>query len=159
MRARLNYAEQSPELAKRLNAVAIALEGSAVERSLRDLVVLRASQINHCAFCVDMHVKAAKLHGERELRLHHVAVWRESPLFTDKEKAALEWSEAVTLLAKDGVSDALFARVREHFSEKEISDLTFVIGLINFWNRLSVSFSVVPGSMDQAFGLDKAGLK
>ena len=99
---------------------------------------LRASQLNGCAFCVDMHVKEAKIHGDRELRLHHVAVWRESPLFSEQERAALEWTEALTQLTPHGVSDAIYASVREQFSEQELSDLTFLVVAINGWNRLNV---------------------
>lgn len=125
---------------------------------LAHLVMLRASQINGCAFCVDMHVKEAKIHGDRELRLHHVAVWRESPLFSEQERAALEWTEALTQLSPHGVSDAIYASVREQFSEQELSELTFLVVAINGWNRLNVAFRTVPGSADKQFGLDKAGL-
>jgi len=105
-----------------------------------------------------MHVKEAKLAGERELRLHHVAVWRESPLFTAKEKAILEWTEALTRLSPEGVPDALFQRVRGQLSEKELADLSFLVVAINGWNRLGVAFQSVPGSADAQYGLDKAGL-
>ena len=118
-----------------------------------DLVNIRASQINGCAFCLDMHVKEAKIHGERELRLYHIPIWRESPLFTSKERAALEWTEAVTKIAGNEVPGELFERVRKEFSEKELSDLTFAIGTINFWNRMNVGFKTMPGSADQMLGL------
>jgi AhpD family alkylhydroperoxidase len=121
-------------------------------------VDLRASQMNGCAFCVDMHVKQARIAGERELRLHHVAVWRESTLFDERERAALEWTEALTKLAPYGVSDEIFNKVREHFNEQEISDLTFAIMAINGWNRVSIGFNAVPGSQDEAYGLTKGGL-
>jgi alkylhydroperoxidase family enzyme len=106
-----------------------------------------------------MHVKEAKLEGERELRLYHVAVWRESPLFSERERAALEWTEAVTRVADSQVPDELFERVRKILSEKEISDLTFAVAIINTWNRLGVSFRSTPGSADSVYGLDKAGLR
>jgi alkylhydroperoxidase family enzyme len=105
-----------------------------------------------------MHVKEAKIHGERELRLHHLVIWRESPLFSDRECAALEWTEAVTDVARSGVPDALYERVKAKFSGQELTDLTLAINMINFWNRLCVSFRSVPGSADQMFGLDRAGL-
>src|SRR4029077_4968710 len=136
---RINYQQHSPELVKKLLEFGrLAAKGSLGE-ALTDLVHIRASQLNGCAFCLEMHVKEAKLHGERELRLYHIPIWRESPLFSDKERAALEWTEAVTKLSDHGIPDDLYGRVREHLSEKEMSDLTFSIGLINFWNRLNIS--------------------
>jgi len=155
---RLNYAQHSPELFKKLSDLSAALKGSAIEQKIRDLVQLRASQINGCAFCLDMHVKEAKIHGESELRLFHVAIWRESNLFLPRERAALTWTEAVTRLPEGGVPEELYERVRAELSEKEISDLTFSIMVINAWNRASVAFKAVPGSADKAYGLDKAGL-
>jgi len=107
---------------------------------------------------VDMHVKQARLQGERELRLHHVAIWRESPLFDARERAALAWTEALTQIPPTGISDNLYTEVRERFSEKELADLTFAVMAINGWNRANVAFRTVPGSMDKAYGLDKAGL-
>ena len=159
MSQRLNYAQQSPEFFKKISALSMALRDSAIEQGIRDLVKIRASQINGCAFCLDMHVKEAKIHGERELRLHHVAVWRESTLFAPRERAALAWTEIVTKLPEQGVPDDIYERVRGQLSEKEISDLTFAIVAINGWNRLSVAFKTVPGSADALYGLDKAGLK
>lgn len=156
---RLNYAEQSPALMKKLLEMVPPLQQSGLGNTLLDLINIRASTMNGCAFCLDMHVKEAKLHGERELRVYHVAIWRESNLFSAKERAALEWTETVTNLPKTGISEEIYQRTREHFSEKEISDLTFAIGLINFWNRMNVSFLTEPGILDTMFGLDKAGLK
>jgi alkylhydroperoxidase family enzyme len=98
------------------------------------------------------------MHGESELRLHHVSIWRESALFSPRERAARAWAEALTRLAPTGVSDADYAEAREHFSEKELSDLSFRVMAINGWNRINVAFRSVPGSQDKAFGLDKAGL-
>jgi len=156
---RLNYMQQSPELAKKLIDFSMAIVNSGhIESRLSYLVDIRASQMNGCAFCLDMHVKEAKLHGERELRLYHVAIWRESPLFTPKERAALAWTEALTQMAPTGISDELYAEVREQFSEKEISTLTFRVMGINAWNRANVAFRTTPGAHDKAFGLDKAGL-
>ncbi|HSG22697.1 MAG TPA: carboxymuconolactone decarboxylase family protein [Azonexus sp.] len=119
---------------------------------------MRASQLNGCAFCVDMHVKEATIHGERPLRLHHVAIWRESQLFSPRERAALEWTENLTRLPAEGVADAVYESVRAQLSEKELSDLTFLVMSINAWNRVSVGFRVIPGTYDKAYGLDKAGL-
>ncbi|HEY2345737.1 MAG TPA: carboxymuconolactone decarboxylase family protein [Xanthomonadaceae bacterium] len=157
--SRLNYMQQSPDLARKLQDLSMAIAGSGqIEPGLSHLVDIRASQMNGCAFCLDMHVKEAKVDGERELRLYHVAIWRESPLFTPKERAALAWTEALTVIAPTGVSDELFAEMREHFSEKELSTLTFRVMCINAWNRANVAFRTTPGAYDKAFGLDKAGL-
>jgi AhpD family alkylhydroperoxidase len=133
-------------------------KSSAIEQKILDLVHIRASQINGCGFCLDMHVKEAKLHGERELRLHHLAIWRESSLFSPRERAALAWTEILTRLPEHGVPDDVFDRVRTQLSEKELSDLSFSVMAINAWNRLNVGFRTVPGSADKAYGLDKAGL-
>lgn len=158
MSARLNYFKLSPTHAKKFQEFSAGLSSSAVVKELIDLIDIRASQINGCAFCVDMHVKEARLHGERDLRVHHLAVWRESPLFTPRERAALEWTEAVTTLPPHGIPDGIYDAVRKEFSEQEIVDLTFQIVAINGWNRLAISFRNVPGSLDAAYGLDKAGL-
>ena len=158
MTQRLDYSQQSPALFKKFLEFSLAMQASAIEEPLRLLVEVRASQMNGCAFCLDMHVKQARIHGERELRLHHVAIWRESTLFSPRERAALAWTEALTRIPEGGVSDALFDSVRTQLSEKEITDLTFEIMAINGWNRASVAFRAVPGSLDKMYGLDKAGL-
>jgi AhpD family alkylhydroperoxidase len=155
---RLNYAEQSPQAVKKLTELVILAHSGSIEEPIRDLVALRASQINGCAFCIDMHVKEAKMHGERELRLYHVSAWRESPLFAPRERAALAWTEIMTRLPEGGVPDEIYEKVRTQLSEKEISDLTFFIAAINSWNRLGVGFKTVPGSLDAMYGLAKAGL-
>jgi AhpD family alkylhydroperoxidase len=157
--ARIHVAEHAPELIRKLQELGHAVARSElVDPRLLYLVDIRASQMNGCAFCLDMHVKEAKLAGERELRLYHVAAWRESTLFTPKERGALAWTEALTRMDPTGVSDELFAELREHFSEKELAALTFRVMGINAWNRLHVAFRTAPGSLDKAFGLDKAGL-
>jgi len=158
MTQRLNYAAQSPEFIKKMSDLSMAMKDSVIEQSIRDLVNIRASQLNGCAFCLDMHVKEAKIHGERELRLHHVAIWRESALFAPRERAALAWTETVTKLPEGGIPDEIYERVRGQLSEKEVSDLTFSIMTINAWNRLSIAFKAVPGSADKLYGLEKAGL-
>ncbi|MBW0448360.1 carboxymuconolactone decarboxylase family protein [bacterium M00.F.Ca.ET.228.01.1.1] len=158
MTQRINYIQQSPELFKKLLDLSNQLKESAIEESIRDLVSIRASQINGCAFCVDMHVKEARIHGERELRLYHIAIWRESTLFASRERAALAWTEALTNLGAQGVPDDVYDSVRTQFSEKELSDLTYEVMTINAWNRANVAFRTVPGSADKAFGLDKANL-
>jgi AhpD family alkylhydroperoxidase len=155
---RVNYFRQSPELVKKLTEFQLATRASAIEEPIRDLVAIRASQINGCTFCLDMHNKQAKIHGERELRLYHLASWRDSTLFAPRERAALAWTEVLTRLPDGGVPDEIYDRVRTQLSEKEIADLSFIIVAINAWNRLNIGFKTVPGSMDAAYGLDKAAL-
>ena len=155
---RLSYSERSPALFRKFLDFSMALHDSAVEASTRTLVEIRASQINGCAFCLDMHVKQARIHGERELRVHHVAIWRESPLFSPRERAALAWTEALTRIPELGVEDEVYERVRTQLSEQELSDLTFEIIAINGWNRANVAFRTLPGTLDKTWGLDKAGL-
>ena len=155
---RLNYAAHSPELFKKLADLSTSIRKGSIEASIIHLVEIRASQINGCSFCLDMHVKEAKLHGERELRLHHIATWHESPLFEPRERAALAWTEALTRLPEGGVPDDLYERVNSQFSAKELADLTFAVMAINAWNRAGVAFRSVPGSADKLYGLDKAGL-
>ncbi len=155
---RVNWAEQSPELAKKFIEIVMALRASAIEEPILNLVNIRASQLNGCSFCLDMHVKQAKMHGERELRLYHLAAWKDSTLFAPRERAALAWTEVLTKLPDQGVPDEIYERVRTQLSEKEISDLSFAVMVINAWNRLNVGFKTVPGSADAMYGLDKAGL-
>jgi AhpD family alkylhydroperoxidase len=155
---RLNYAAHAPELFKKLADLTMAIRKGSIEESIINLVEIRASQLNGCSFCLDMHVKEAKLHGERELRLYHIATWHESPLFEPRERAALAWTEALTKLPEGGMPDDLYARVSSQFSAKELSDLTFAVMVINAWNRAGVAFRSVPGSADKLYGLDKAGL-
>ena len=135
-----------------------AVDDSTLPTATQELVRIRPSQINGCGFCLDMHCKEAKIHGENELRLYHVPIWRESPLFTDEEKAVLEWTEAVTRITPEGIDDEVYDRVRAHFSDPQIAELTIAVGLINLWNRLNISMQPVPGSFDVMLGLTKAGL-
>lgn len=158
MTQRLDYFQVSAQLSKKCMDFSAAMKNVPVIEEFGGLVDIRASQINGCGFCLDMHVKQAKIRGERELRLHHVAIWRESTLFSARERAALAWTEALTTLPAHGVPDEVYEAVRAQLSESEISDLTFRVVAINGWNRLNVAFRTVPGSADAAFGLDKAGL-
>ena len=158
MSHRAVYATQSAAFFKKYLEFSMCLKNSSIEGSIQDLVNIRASQMNGCAFCLDMHVKQAKIAGERELRLYHVAIWRESPLFNARERAALEWTEILTRIPAHGVSEVIYNQAREHFSEKELSDLTFSVVAINGWNRVNIAFLNVPGSQDAAYGLTKAGL-
>jgi AhpD family alkylhydroperoxidase len=158
MTQRVNYAQQSPQFFKKLVEFNLLVDDGAIEQSIRDLVAIRASQLNGCAYCLDMHIKQARIHGERELRLHHLAAWRESTLFIPRERAALAWTEILTRLPEQGVPDDIYDRVRTQLSEKELSDLSFSVMVINAWNRVNVAFLTVPGSSDKAFDLDKAKL-
>ena len=158
MSQRLDYRQQSPEQFKEFVRFNLKIQEGTIEKSILDLVFLRASQLNGCAFCLDMHAKQATIRGERPLRLYNIAAWRESPLFGARERAALAWTEVLTELPPHGVSDEIYADVRKELTEKEISDLTFAIMAINAWNRVNIAFQVVPGSLDKEYGLDKAGL-
>ena len=158
MSERLDYSKISPELTKAYYSFSMAIKASSLGHTLIDLINLRASQINGCAFCVDMHSKEARIHGERELRLYHLPIWRESNLFDARERAALEWTEALTQLPPHGVPDAVYDSVRAVFSEKEITELSFAVMAINGWNRLSIGFRAEPGSRDAMYGLTKSGL-
>lgn len=145
MEPRLKYVEIAPEPLKAMYGIGAYLARSGLESSLLELIKIRVSQINGCAFCLDMHTKDARAEGETEQRIYLLNAWREAPFFTERERAALAWAEALTQLGH-GVSDALYAEVREHFSEKELVDLTWGIVAINGWNRLSIGFATVAGT-------------
>jgi AhpD family alkylhydroperoxidase len=121
-----------------------------LEPKLIHLVKVRASQINGCAYCIDMHTKDARAGGETEQRLYALSAWRETPFFTDRERAALAWTEAVTRVADTHVPDEVFEAVRPHFTEKELVDLTWAVATINAWNRIAISFRAVPGEYQPA---------
>ena len=159
MSTRVNHYQAAPALVNTLMNASAALKKSSLTPTLKHLIDLRASQLNGCAFCLDMHVKQARLDGERELRIHHVPVWRESPLFSAREKAALALAEAMTRIDEHGVSDALYREVQAHFSEVEIAEVSFAVATINAWNRLQIVSRMAPGSLDAAYGLDRADLK
>lgn len=136
----MNYFAKAPELLQKVVDLNNAVEESGFERHLLHLVKLRASQINGCAYCVDMHVKEARKDGETEQRIHLISAWRESPLYSDRERAALEWTEALTLLPQSRANDEFYEPLKAHFSDVEIVQLTMLIGVINMWNRLAVGF-------------------
>ena len=129
-----------PACIKAMMALEASINASGLETSLLELVRLRASQINGCAFCIHMHVSTARAHGETEMRLHMISAWRESPLYSDRERAALAWTEALTLLSETGAPDADYELLKAQFSEAEQVNLTMLIGSINLWNRLQVGF-------------------
>lgn len=144
MQARLDFYKASPDATKALIALEGAIGKFGLDAKMMELVKLRASQINGCAFCVDMHSSDARKKREDERRLHGVTVWRETPFFSAKERAALAWTEAVTLVAESHVPDEVYAELKENFTEKEMVDLTLAIGAINAWNRLAISFRKMP---------------
>src|SRR3954453_22428399 len=131
---------------KAMSGLEEPLRNSGLEPALRELVKTRASQINGCAYCIDMHTKDARAQGETEQRLYALSAWRETPFYTDRERAALEWTEQLTLIAEKGVPDELFAGMREHFSEEELIALTLAVVQINGWNRLAISARAPVGS-------------
>ncbi len=150
MQSRYNYAKLSAGGYQAMLGLEKYLDQCGLEESLMHLVKLRVSQINGCSFCLDMHWKDLRALGEQEQRLYSLDAWRESPYYTDRERAALAWAEAVTLITNGHASDAVYEEARAHLSEKEISDLTFAIVTINAWNRLAISNRTVPGSYQPA---------
>lgn len=145
MEHRLEYAKLAPEPARAMYGLGTYLAGCGLEHGLLELVKIRASQINGCAFCIDMHTKDARAAGETEQRIYALNAWRETPFFSDRERAALAWTEAVTHIV-GGVSDDVYTEARAQFSEKELVDLTWSAAAINAWNRVAISFRSVPGS-------------
>jgi AhpD family alkylhydroperoxidase len=139
-----DFYKAKPSAIKTLVAVEEYIGKSSLEKSLADLMRLRASQINGCAFCVDMHTTDARKGGETDRRLAAVVVWRETPFFTDRERAALEWTEALTLVSHDHVPDAVWEAVQPHFAEEKIVDLTLLVTSINSWNRFAIAFRKMP---------------
>ena len=137
---RLRYPEASPEAVAAVRGVEAYIRASGLETSLIELVKMRASQINGCAFCLDMHSRAARKAGESEQRLYLLDAWEECALYTPRERAALAWTEAVTRIAETKAPDAAYAAARAQFTDKELVDLTTLIGLINLWNRLAIAF-------------------
>jgi len=146
MEHRLNPYKASPKGYQALAALEHFVMSCGIERPLLELVKMRASQINGCAYCLDMHSKDARALGETEQRLYLLSVWRESPFYSERERAALEWTEAITLIAGIQIPDDLYERVAKQFNPEELANLTLAIGTINSWNRLSIPFRVVPGS-------------
>ena len=140
MEQRLDFYKASPDALKALIALDVAVGKLGLEPALLDLVKLRASQINGCAFCVDLHASDLRKKGESERRVYAVTVWRETPFFTPRERAALAWTEAITCVADTHAPDADYDALRAAFSEAEMVNLTLAIGLINSWNRLSIGF-------------------
>ncbi|MBR0937082.1 carboxymuconolactone decarboxylase family protein [Bradyrhizobium jicamae] len=143
MKPRMNFFQAAPETIKALVAVENQITASGLEQSLIELVKTRASQINGCAYCIHMHTEDARKHGETEQRLYLLNAWRESPLYSDRERAALAWTEALTHIAETHAPDADYEAVRAHFSDAELVNLTTLIGAINAWNRIAIGFRAV----------------
>jgi AhpD family alkylhydroperoxidase len=143
MEQRLNVHEKGQNALKTLFGIGAYLKKSPVEISLIELILFRVSQINGCAYCLDMHYKDARSHGETEQRLYSISAWRETPYYTDRERAGLAWAEAVT---KCDVPDTTYNKVKEHFTEQELIDLTLAITTINTWNRINLAFPNTPGT-------------
>jgi AhpD family alkylhydroperoxidase len=150
MKVRFNYAKAAPGVYDAMEGLEKYLGQCGLEESLLHLIRLRASQINGCAYCLDMHWKDLRAIGENEQRLYSLDAWRECPYYSDRERAALAWTEAVTLITEGHVPDAVYEEARAHFNEKELSDMTLVVAAINAWNRLSIAARIVPGGYQPA---------
>ncbi len=146
MDTRINYSQAAPEVLTAMLGLTKHLHNSGLDKNLVDLVCLRASQLNHCAYCVDMHWKDLRAAGESEQKLYMLNAWREWDGYSPRERAALEWTEAVTLVTKDFVPDEVYQAAREQFDERELSYLTLAVITINGWNRLNVAFRTPAGS-------------
>ncbi len=145
MKARIDVMHVNPGIMHAMLGLERQVQKSGLDSTLLDLVRMRSSQINGCAYCLDMHSKDARAHGETEQRLYGLSAWRETPYYSARERAALEWTEAVTLVAQSHISDEVFDSVRAQFSEDELASLTLAIVSINGWNRLNVAARTVPG--------------
>ena len=146
MTQRIDYRKASPDGFKAMLSMQAHVDNCGIEHSLLELVKMRASQINGCAYCLDMHSKDARAGGETEQRLYVLNAWREAPFYSDRERAALAWTEALTRVSDNDVPDELFAEVRKQFSDKELVDLSLAIIAINGWNRLAIPFRSQAGS-------------
>jgi len=146
MKTRMEYWKIAPGAFKAMSSLEAYLRESGLDKGLLHMVKLRASQINGCAYCIDMHWKDARAGGESEMRLYALDAWRESPFYNEREQAALEWTEALTLVADTHAPDESFARVRAQFDDKQLADLTWAIAAINAWNRVAIGFRATPGA-------------
>lgn len=146
MQERIKYYKVAPGVVKAMRELGAYTESCGLEKSLLELIKIRASQINGCAYCLDMHTIDARAMGESEQRIYALNAWQETPFFSERERAALAWTEALTLITVGHVSDAVYEQAREHFSEKELVDLALAIVAINGWNRLAISFRALPGN-------------
>jgi AhpD family alkylhydroperoxidase len=145
MESRINPFKAAPKAYQAMSALQAYVNSCGLEGPLMELVKLRASQINGCAFCIDMHTKDARAAGESEQRLYLLDAWRESPFYSDRERAALEWTESLTKITEGHVPDAVYASVKPHFSDEQLANLSLAIVTINSWNRLAIAFRSEPG--------------
>ncbi len=150
MKSRVDFGKVSPGAVQAMQGLEKYVRQSGLEESLLELVRMRASQINRCGYCLDMHSKDARAEGESEQRLYVLPAWREAPFYSPRERAALAWTEALTLISENDVPDELYDSVREHFSEQELVDLSLAIVAINGWNRLAIPFRAEVGSYRRA---------
>ena len=150
MKSRIEYAQVAPGAVEAMRALEKYVRTCGIEPKLLELIKIRASQINGCAYCLDMHTKDARARGETEQRIYALNAWRETPFFTEKERAALAWTESVTQVSASQVSDEVYEIARQCFDEKELVNITIAIIAINGWNRLAVSFRSVPGVYEPA---------
>ncbi len=146
MATRLNYVKVAPGAYRAMSQLEHYVKNCGLEVSLIELVKIRASQVNGCAYCIDRHTKDARAAGESEQRIYLLSTWREAPFYTERECAALEWTEALTLIANDHVPDEIYQRVKLHFTDEELVNLTLAVVTINAWNRLVISFRSEVGS-------------
>jgi AhpD family alkylhydroperoxidase len=146
MKARLELTAAPAGAMEAMRTLEKYIRTCGIEPKLLELIKIRASQINGCAYCIDMHTKDARAHGETEQRIYALNAWRETPFFSDKERAALAWTESVTLVSETQVPDDVYELMRKNFDEKELVNITTAIVAINGWNRFAVSFRSVPGS-------------
>ncbi|NCO22748.1 MAG: carboxymuconolactone decarboxylase family protein [Rhodobacterales bacterium] len=148
--SRPDYTKTAPDLTRKLLSFTRALRDTTIDDTLRELINVRVSQMNGCAYCVDTHIRHAKGFGETDTRLHALAVWRDSPLFDAREKAALLWAETLTHLPTGGVPDATYTVAQARFDDRSLAELTFIVITINAWNRASVAFRLIPAHTDPA---------
>ena len=149
---RIHYAKHAPGVYDAMDALDTYLTASPVEQKLLHLIRLRASQVNGCAYCIDMHWKDLKALGDTDQRLYGLDAWRESPYYTDKERAALAWTESVTFIAEGHAPDSVFEELKKQFNEREVGDITLAIAAINAWNRLSIAARLTPGTYKSRLG-------
>jgi AhpD family alkylhydroperoxidase len=146
MEARLDYTKSSPEALKLMLQLEALVRRSGIDPKLLELMKIRASQLNGCAYCIDMHTKDARSKGETEQRIYALDAWRETPFFTENERAALAWTESLTNIQVGHAPEGVFQELRSHFSEEEIVNLTLAVTIINTWNRIAIGFRMVPGN-------------
>ena len=150
MPPRIDHTKVAPSALRAMYSLKKYLAESSVEKPLRELIKVRASQINGCAYCIDMHTKDARVHGETEQRLYELNAWRETPFYTDRERAALLWTEELTRISENHVPDWVFQETHKHFNDEELVYLTLAVIQINGWNRIAIPFRAVPGTYQPA---------